>query len=244
MTALPEILQVPNLPQKKVSVAVSAVPIEGVNCICPPEIPCLPASMQRHADLQICHLGGKYILAAPEVFPFYEKQLSPFGFSVLCGETHIQSTYPGDAAYTVARIGNAAIHNPEITDPVALRFFKKHDISFIPVRQGYAKCAIVPVDETSFITADHGIARAARKAGFSVLEILPGGVKLPGFLYGFLGGAAGKTAPDTLFCTGKISTHPSYSKIEKFLHERGIKIEEGSIPISIDIGSVLPLLER
>ncbi len=242
MTASGEIVKAPNLPQKKVSVAISAVPIEGVQCIKPPEIACLPPSMQMHADLQICHLGGPYILAAPEVFSFYEKTLAPLGFSVLRGETRIQSTYPGDAAYNIARIGNAAIHNPEITDPVALRFFEKHEISVISVRQGYAKCALVPVDETSLITADPGIARAASDAGFSVLEILPGGVELSGFPYGFLGGATGKLAPDTLFFTGKISAHPSQPAIEKFLHERGIKIKEGSIPISIDIGSVLPLI--
>ncbi len=242
MTAMHEIIKTPNLPEKPVTLAVSAVPIEGVRCITPPCLSFLPSAMGRHADLQLCHLGGSFILAAPEVFSFYEETLSPYGFSVLCGETHLQSTYPGDAAYTIARIGNVAIHNPEITDPVALRFFEKHGISVIPVRQGYAKCMVVPVDETSLITADRGVARAARAAGLSVLEIAEGGVELSGFPYGFLGGASGKTAADTLFFTGKISAHPSYANIKNFLDERGIKIREGRIPISVDIGSVLPLV--
>lgn len=234
----------PNLPAGRVTVAVSALPIEGVRCIIPPAVSCLPSSMQQHADLQLCHLGGRVLLAAPEVFSYYNNMLSPLGFEILCGETNIGSTYPRDAAYNIARVGNAAFLHPGLADPAALRFFASQNIRVIPVRQGYTKCAVLPVDAQSLITADAGIARAARGAGFSVLEIQPGGVALAGFSYGFLGGAAGKTAPDTVYVTGSLSGHPSKQEIFVFLQKRGIKIREGHIPIPIDIGSVLPLMEQ
>lgn len=242
MNGKTEIVSMPNLPQGRVTAAISALPIPGIACVVPPPVGVLPPSMQRHADLQICHLGGKYILAAPEVYDFYEKALSPFGFEILRGETHIGSTYPQDAAYNIARVGNAAFHNPTVTDPAALRFFAKHRIEIIPVRQGYAKCALVPVDAHSLITADRGIARAAVSAGFSVLEIEPGSISLSGFSHGFIGGAAGKIDRNTIYVTGKLTSHPSYMEIFDFLQKRGIKIREGSIPIPIDIGSVIPLL--
>ncbi len=237
-----EIVRVPNLPQGRVSVAISPLPVQDVFCIAPPPVCPLPQSMQRHADLQLCHLDGKYILAAPEVYDFYCRTLSPYGFEILCGETHIGSTYPQDAAYNIARVGNVAFHNPDVTDPVALRFFKEHAIRVIAVRQGYAKCAVLPVDAQSLITADKGIAHAAISAGFSVLEIAPGGITLSGFSYGFLGGAAGKLNDDTIYVTGALCAHPSYLEIFEFLQKRGIKIQEGSIPIPIDIGSVIPLV--
>ncbi|MBE7063629.1 MAG: hypothetical protein IJN25_02270 [Clostridia bacterium] len=233
----------PNLPEHQVTVAVSALPIEGIQCISPPEVSCLPPALRQHADLQLCHLGGRVLLAAPEVFSFYKDALSTFGFEILCGETNIGSTYPADAAYNIARVGNAAFLHPKIADPVALRFFEMQNIRVIPVRQGYTKCAVVPVDDRSLITADAGIARAARCAGFSVLEIQPGGVTLAGFPYGFLGGAAGKTAADAVYVTGALSAHPSKQEIFVFLQKRGIKIRERHIPIPIDIGSVLPLME-
>ncbi len=232
----------PNLPKEPVTVAVSALEIEGVLCINPPALSALPPSMARHADLQLCHIGGVYLLAAPEVYAYYQEKLSPFGFKVLKGETRIGSTYPEDAAYNIARVGNVAFHNPEITDPVALSFFKKQGISVIPVKQGYAKCAVLPIDEKTFITADGGIAKAAKGEGFTVLEITPGGISLPGFSYGFLGGAAGKLSKDTVYITGSLALHPDYKKIFDFLQERGIKIREGRIPIPMDTGSVLPLV--
>lgn len=237
-----EMVLSPNLPEGTVCMAISDMEIEGVFCIRPPEIPGLPPSMARHADLQICHLGGKYLLAAPQVYAYYKESLSPFGFEILCGERAVDSTYPRDAAYNIARVGNAAFHNPDMTDPVALRFFCDQNIKVIPVRQGYAKCMILPVTENSLITADGGIAKKAQENGFTVLLIQQGGILLDGFSYGFLGGAAGKIAKDTIYITGRLAEHNDFEKILSFLKERGIKIREGSIPIPIDIGSVLPLM--
>lgn len=239
-----EWVKVPNLPEKEVGLCISAIPIPGIKTIAPYPLPQLPPSMRRHADLQICHLGENILLAAPEVYGYYKEALSPYGFEILEGKTHVGSTYPYDAAYNIGRVGNAAFLHPKFTDPVALRFFEENGIQMIPVKQGYAKCSVLPVDEKSLITADPGIARAAESVGFSVLRIKPGGVKLCGFSYGFLGGAAGKTAEKTMYVTGKLSAHPSFSEILSFLEKRGIKSEEGSIPIPIDIGSVLPLIYK
>lgn len=237
-----QIVTEPNLPEGRVVAAVSSVPIDGITCITPPPVPCLPPSMQQHADLQLCHLGGRYLLAAPEIFVFYRDTLSPLGFEILCGETRIGSTYPQDAAYNIARVGNTAFLHPEIADPVALRFFAAQSIRVVSVRQGYTKCALLPVDAESIITADAGICRAARAVGLTVLKIREGGVRLDGFPHGFLGGAAGKIAAETLYVTGSLDMHPSAEEIIVFLQKRGIKIREGRIPIPIDIGSVLPLL--
>ncbi len=238
-----QFVQSPFLPEGKVCLCISALPVPGIKCICPPSVDCLPPSMRRHADLQVVHLGGRYVLCAPELYLFYKEALSPYGFEVFSGESSIGSTYPQDAAYTIARVGNVVFHNRKITDSVAKNFFENNGIESIHVRQGYAKCMCLPVDATSMITADKGIVKAAEKAGLSVLEIEPGGISLPGFSYGFLGGAAGKTDRNTLYVTGSLSKHPSRLEISAFLKNRGIKLKEGSIPIPIDIGSIIPLME-
>lgn len=238
------IVTTPNLPKGEVEIAISAIPISGITCITPPAVDVLPLSMQRHADLQLCHLGDEYIVAAPEVYSYYEKHLSPLGFKILRGESTLSSTYPGDAAYNIARVGNLAFLNPSHTDPVALRFFREKGIKIIPIRQGYSKCCVVPIDERALITADRGIVGAARSAGLDVLEIQPGGVELAGFSYGFLGGATGKIGTDILYVTGQLAHHPSQKEIYVFLQKKGIKIQERSIPIPIDIGSVLPLMTK
>ncbi len=236
------LVKTPNLPEKEVLVAVSDLEIQNVTCIKPKPIPALPPSMRSHADLQLCHLGENVLLAAPEVYTYYKEKLSPLGFEVLCGETPIGSTYPHDAAYNIARVGNVAFHNPEITDCVALRYFAENGILFIPVKQGYAKCSVLPLDAHTIVTADAGIKREAEKNGFSVLEISPGGVLLPGFSYGFLGGAAGKLSKDAVYVTGNLSRHGDYKNILNFFAKKSIKIREGSIPNPVDIGSILPLV--
>ena len=243
MKQIMQFVQNPFLPEGKVCLCISALPISGINCICPPSVDCLPPSMRRHADLQVVHLGGRYVLSAPEVYNFYKEALVPYGFEVLRGESPIGSTYPEDAAYTIVRVGNVVFHNLKIMDPVAGKFFEENGIECIHVRQGYAKCMCLPIDATSLITADKGIVKAAEKAGLSVLEIAPGGISLPGFSYGFLGGAAGKTDKNIVYVTGALSNHPSKLEIFTFLKNRGIKLKEGSIPIPIDIGSIIPLME-
>ena len=244
MNNIGSFVKVPNLPEGEVTLCISAVPMEGIETIRPPRVSVLPLSMACHADLQICHLGENVLLAAPDVYDYYKEALSFFGFEILKGKTHIGSTYPWDAAYNICRVGNAAFLHPGIADPEALRYFKETGVHIIPVRQGYTKCALLPVDEKSLITADQGIARAAVKEGFDVLCVKAGGVSLFGFPYGFLGGATGKTGKDTVYITGSLSVHPSKSEILSFSDKRGIKFEEGSIPIPIDIGSVLPLMQK
>lgn len=237
-----QFVTLPNLPSGKVIVAVSGVSIEGVKTIVPPPVACLPPAMQQHADLQICHLWEKVLVSAPEVHAYYKEKLSPFGFEILCGETYIGSTYPKDAAYNIARVGNVAFLNPKTADPTVVRLLSNRGIRIISVRQGYTKCSILPVGEDALITADKGIASAAKLIGFSVREIEPGGVKLDGFSYGFLGGATGKIDDKTIYVNGSLQSHPSAKEIFAFLQKRGIILKERSIPIPIDVGSVLPLL--
>ena len=236
-----EIIKTPNLPTGKVITAISAAPVPAVNCIPTMALPILPPSLSTHADLQICHVGENVLVASPEVYAYYKEKLSPLGFVVLCGENKVGCTYPKDAAYNVARIGNVAFHNLRFTEPRIVETCKKMGVYMVHVEQGYAKCAVVPIGDSALITADGGIARAARAEKMDVLEILPGHITLSGFSYGFIGGAMALLSKDVAYCTGSLANHPSKMEIFDFLKKYGIKIEEGSIPIPIDIGSILPL---
>lgn len=237
-----QIVSIPNLPEKRVNTAIASISIPIHKRIDPIKICCLVPSMAKHADLQVCHLDGNTVIVCPEAFDYYQRILFPLGFTVLCGKTKIGRTYPQDAAYNIARVGRVAFHNTKITDPVALDYFVEHNIPVVHVKQGYTKCSVVPVCEEAIITADKGIAHAARQIGFDVLEVLPGGVSLEGFPYGFLGGAAFLLDKKTMYFTGAVKNHPSKKEIYAFLKKYSIKIEEGSIPIPMDVGSVIPLL--
>ena len=115
--------------------------------------------------------------------------------------------------------------------------------SMIPVQvpQGYAKCSIVCVDETSIITYDAGITKACLAAGLKVLQIAPGHVRLPGYPTGFLGGASGRVGREILF-NGDLSVHPDFAAIRDFIESRGLSCVHFPDSPLTDVGSILACL--
>lgn len=111
--------------------------------------------------------------------------------------------------------------------------------SFLDVPQGYTRCCCLPVDDASFITADHGIAKALEAVGADVLLIETGHILLPGFDYGFIGGCAGHITPRTIIFNGDLSAHPDFNAITGFIHARDINtVYFKDYPLT-DIGSIL-----
>lgn len=159
-------------------------------------------AIQTHADLLHCSLGP-----ALTVFHGDPTRLSP--------------RYPGDAVYNACVTGKYFIHNLKYTDPALLHLTKSMGLTFIDVPQGYARCSCLPVACDAIITADQGIAGPCRRAGLAVLTIRPGYVNLPGYPYGFLGGAAGRVGNEILF-HGNLAAHPDGPAIRRFIQDHGL----------------------
>lgn len=195
-----------------------------------------------HPDLQICFPYPDCAVCAPELFSYYQPLLSPYGIAVKPGIAVLDRNYPADIAYNVARAGRCAMHLLTQTDPVLLRELEHSGIALVPVRQGYAKCNICVVDECSIITSDAGLAAAARKNGMAVLQIVPGHIALPGYPYGFIGGASGSLPDGTVVFCGDVRCHPDFLQIDAFFHERQVPYVSLSSATLTDFGSVLPIL--
>ena len=118
-----------------------------------PEVRTASELVANHPDVLLCKLGAK-----PES-PIYEgipNELSPL--------------YPGDCRYNAACTGKFFIHRLDITDSELLAAAKAscgNELELIDVRQGYAKCSTVIVDENSIITYDKGIAKPCEAAGIN-----------------------------------------------------------------------------
>ena len=174
--------------------------------------------LRNHPDLIFCRLDGDVI------FEGDGDLLSP--------------DYPGDIRYNGFSTGRYFIHDLRHTDSALLKAV--NDLGLIPVdvKQGYACCSIVPVDENSIITYDRGIAGAAIKAGIDVLLVRPGYVELPGYDTGLIGGASGKAGNEIIF-NGDLSAHPDYAAIKDYITVRGLKVRYfDSYPLR-DIGSII-----
>lgn len=190
----------------------------------------------------------------PHVDPAIATHADLLHFSAGCGKTafhgeenHLRRDYPGNAVYNACATGKYFIHRIKYTDPALLHFAKSMGLTLVDVPQGYTRCTTLPVDEDAIITADRGVAAPCRRAGLTVLEISPGHVSLPGYPYGFLGGAAGRVGNEILF-HGDLSTHPDGPAIGRFIQGRGLTCVDFSdarrfpglsgVPLT-DIGSII-----
>lgn len=198
-------------------------------------------AITHHPDITVCKLNDNNILVAPNVYEYYYNNLQPLGFNVIKGESFIRYNYPNNIQYNVAIFGNYAIHNFNYTDKKILEYLDKNNIKKIHVKQGYCKCSICIVDESSIITSDEGIYKEAIKNELNCLLIEKGHINLFDLNYGFIGGCSGLIYNDTLAFFGDISNHPSYNEIVDFVSSRNKNIISLSNEELLDLGSIIPL---
>lgn len=190
-----------------------------------------------HADLMVQPLGSGLWVAEPGSFEAARQALEPLGQQVLCGRTSPADLYPGEAAYDGLLLGGRLFHNPACTDPAILEQLKQLGIPLIPVRQGYASCSCAPVGEKGAITADPGMARALEQHGVKVLGISPGGILLPGYDTGLIGGACLSFGDGVLYSTGRLDHLPDYRAILCFLEQEGVNLVELTQGPAFDCGA-------
>lgn len=191
------------------------------------------SEVSTHADIHMCQLG---LWENSQLFPGNIKKLG--------------RNYPGNIIYNAVCTGKYFIHNLKYTDPQLLEAAGLwHEAGFpgqpfikVNVKQGYTRCCCLPVDDSSFITSDRGIARSLEAAGACVLTISEGNIALPGFEYGFIGGCTGHLIIDgrrTVVFNGDLSSHPDYEKIAAFIKDRDLDLKYFNDYTLTDIGSIL-----
>jgi hypothetical protein len=243
----------PFLPDNKVKTVVvdrrmpvsiqNKIRAEGINIIKTPYCKELYEAISSHPDILMHHIGGNEIVVAPNIYEKFKNKLKMLNLNVILGNTVLESTYPGNIAYNVGRIGKFAIHNFKYTDKRVLQKLECKNLKLINVKQGYSKCSICAVNEKAAITSDKGIAKALEAHGVDTLLIRPGYIDLPGLNYGFIGGTAGLIEQKKLFFCGNIKKHPDFKIIKNFLQKYWVDIEYVQNIDLIDLGSIIPLIE-
>ena len=179
-----------------------------------PSMHCLISS---HPDIFICSVGREPVFA---------------------NTAEIGSEYPQNAAFCAAALDRYFIHNLNITAPRLLEIAERAGLKPVHVNQGYTKCSCAVVDGKSVITSDKGIARALIALGdVDVLEVNKGHILLPGYQYGFIGGASGRVGEEFVFC-GDITVHSDFERIQDFVESRGVRLKWFDFPLT-DVGSII-----
>lgn len=236
----------PNLPDKKILHAVvspqypqviSALINSGIVPVTVTSCDSVLYPLRNHSDMLFCYLGnGKFVVEHSQQKLFNE--LTSYGLTCLDDNVELKAEYPFDIRLNSCIIGNYIFCKSDYTPEVL-----KLNRTVINVKQGYARCSCVPVDENSIITDDLSVYDTAIKIGMDALLVAKGQVCLEGFDTGFIGGCCGKTDKSVLTFCGDLKKHSDYNQINSFLRERNVyphSLFGGNL---IDIGSIIPITQ-
>jgi len=195
-------------------------------------------SISGHPDIFMCR-GAEGVVVAPGMPEQLMGAIQHSGTSVFIGESNPGKTYPESARYNAVVTDEYIIHNLKITDPAIFKTFpgRKH----LHVNQGYTRCNLLALDDSHFITSDHGIEKTLMAKGKIILFADPAPVKLKGQPYGFFPGCCGMMEKEVLI-SGSLKFHPQGEEISEFLVSAGFGYKELYEGALTDVGGIFVIL--
>ena len=194
----------------------------GIHIVRLPRFAVLDAPVSDHPDMLL--FAYKERILCPEAYYIQNENIFAGNAGSVPTHTHIPEyggicAYPDDIALNALRMrfpdrGDVVLCRADSASRELLSMFDRGNI--INIRQGYAACSACKVTERAIITADRGEALAAERLGADVLLISPGGIALPGYDTGFIGGASARIG-DALFFFGDPMLHPDGERIMDFV---------------------------
>jgi len=201
----------------------------------------LPEAVSGHVDLLIFKLENKlvtrksyYRTAKDKIDLICEK----CGLELVLSDVEAGDHYPNDCGLCAAVSGKNIICRNVSTDVEILRLADDPGYNLLNVPQGYSKCSCAVLADGAIITADRGIAKVTLENGIDTLLISEGNVDLPGYSYGFIGGATGLCGNKLYFC-GDLRSHPDHEAIERFAKKHDTECISLSDERLYDVGTLL-----
>lgn len=191
-----------------------------------------------HPDIQL-FVHGNRVFCHPGIDTGFLDRIEGHADVTICA-TRLSKEYPGDVAYNIACTGTHAFHHHDVIDPAVRDYLLGTGVIPCGVSQGYSKCSTMIVGERAIVTADASIHAAALAAGLAPLLIRPGYIDLPGYEYGFIGGASGLDG-DAVLVAGTLYHHPDYEAIAAYIVAQGKRIALLGRGRAVDIGSIFVL---
>ena len=198
----------------------------------------LPSPISSHADILAFKLGNT-LFFSKSYFEQNNDILSPLNpQNILLTKASQGSSYPLDAIFNGLVMKNTLFCKRDSFSEEIIGKAEDMQIKIVNVKQGYPACTTLKISENAIVTADRGMARALEGEGISVLLIENGGVLLPPYEYGFIGGAAGAYG-DEIFFFGDLKLHPDAERISEFIERNGKRVISLSDEPLCDLGGII-----
>ena len=203
-----------------------------------PKIPTLPSAIASHTDIIAFKLLDTIFFSKAYFNAFFDV-LSPLCIkNIHLTERSQGVNYPLDAIFNGLFICDKLFCKADTFSSEILEKAREKNIRIVPVKQGYPACSALKISENAAITADRGMEKALTAEGIEVLLIESGGISLPPYEYGFIGGA-GALHGECVYFFGDISLHPNGKEIIEFIEANGkMALSLSSEPL-VDLGGMI-----
>jgi hypothetical protein len=233
----------------KIAIVDSRIPFDmertlsahGYQVISLPPSERLSAPIASHPDMLIKLIGGELVTTADyceragaEISMIYDLTRARCHFtSDMHGER-----YPEDVIFNSLTMGKRIYARLDSLSPYLKELALKMGYELRHVKQGYPACTALKLSDNAVITADEGLAETLTKDGVRVYRITDGGISLPPYEYGFIGGAAGVDG-DKVYFLGDITSHPSRDIILNAIENEGMRAVSLASSQLLDLGGIL-----
>lgn len=201
----------------------------------------LPAPVWGHSDLLIFKIEN-YLITRSSYYRIARREIDYIckkaGLILTFSDSEAGDKYPDDCGLCAAISPKKLICRKASTDGEILYIAKKLGYKVVDVPQGYARCSCACLADGALITSDKGIAHQTLKSGIDTLLISEGHIDLPGYSYGFIGGATGLCDNVLYFC-GDLKKHPDCEAIIEFAHKHNTECVSLSDEKLYDVGSLI-----
>ena len=171
-----------------------------------------------HADMLVYKIDDHCILTYKEYYLQSKAIFDNVECEVITCNIIPSGEYPNDIALNALKIGNTVYCKKDNAAPEIIN----RAATIVDVKQGYARCSCLAVDETQIITADSSMKESLANNNISVLKISAGNIAIEKYEYGFIGGAS-FVHGDTVYFFGDVYGHPDADKIIDVIQARGKK---------------------
>ena len=185
----------------------------------------LPSAISHHPDSLVFRGEDRIIVdkdyyRANEAFFLSIKKRCP-SLRIVLSTDKLGDKYPCDTRLNAIRLKNELFCHLESISSAITEYAAEMGLQLVDTRQGYPACSTLKIREDAVISADRGLTATYKRHGISVYEIDEGGILLPPYKYGFIGGAS-VVLGDRVCFFGDISAHPSREIIEKALNDHSL----------------------
>ena len=218
-----------------------ALLIRGFYIIKLPAAKNLGEAVKSHPDMIMFRHGNRIITSAEycEDYSYIFSDLREYseGTSFTFTADEMEKEYPKDAVFNALVIGERLFAKCDTVSPAVLEYARSSGLETVHVNQGYPACTTLAFGGSA-ITADRGMARTLKESGIRVTEISNGGISLPPYEYGFIGGASGVFG-NTVYFLGNIDTHPDSELIKYAIRYEGYDYISLSDEPLADLGRII-----